>query len=155
MSLRRHDLSDGFALVGPRSLLKVIDNFSITSLQIRNIDGTYYLDLSDTGLQLVVGLNTIELTEDEATITVGVNVITVGPEEITIQSGDNVINVGAASCKITVGGSEIEITTDGVVITATEVTIDSPLVSIAGEDFLSHTHSGVTGGTGVTGPVAV
>jgi hypothetical protein len=44
--LRLHDLSDGFALIGPRSQAKKITNISATTIQLRSIDGTAYYELN-------------------------------------------------------------------------------------------------------------
>ena len=43
--LRLHDLSDGFALIGPRSLAKLIANISTTTVQLRSLDGSTYYEL--------------------------------------------------------------------------------------------------------------
>jgi len=45
-----HDLSDGFALPGPRSLPRVIAGISSTDLQIRNDAGTTFLSITAGGL---------------------------------------------------------------------------------------------------------
>lgn len=46
---RMHDLSDGFALPGPRSQPNVAAGISATDLQIRNNAGTVYLAVKATG----------------------------------------------------------------------------------------------------------
>ncbi len=40
LEYRMHDLSDGFAIPGPRSLPNTVSDISTTDLQIRNDDGT-------------------------------------------------------------------------------------------------------------------
>lgn len=47
--LRLHDLSDGFAIIGPRSLARAIPNISLTTAQFRSVDGTVYYDLDPIG----------------------------------------------------------------------------------------------------------
>jgi hypothetical protein len=47
--LRLHDLHDGFAFVGPFSRPKVVPNISTTTLQIRNQDGSAYIELTQDG----------------------------------------------------------------------------------------------------------
>lgn len=49
---RRHDLSDGFALLGPWSQPRVLSNYSTTSLQVRNEAGDVIIDVSDGGVKL-------------------------------------------------------------------------------------------------------
>lgn len=46
---RMHDLSDGFAIPGPKSVPNVIPNISTTDLQIRSNDGTVYLSIGADG----------------------------------------------------------------------------------------------------------
>lgn len=45
--LRRHDLSDGFALFGPNSLPNVISNYSTNAIQLRTLDGTVVVEIGD------------------------------------------------------------------------------------------------------------
>lgn len=49
---RRHDLSDGFAILGAWSQPKRIANYSTTSAQLRTEDGTQCIDISSTGIDL-------------------------------------------------------------------------------------------------------
>ena len=50
---RRHDLSDGFAILGCYSQPNVIPNYSTTSAQLRNEAGTAYIELKDAQINLV------------------------------------------------------------------------------------------------------
>jgi protein gp138 len=50
MEFRMHDLSDGFAIPGPRSQPNVASSISSTDLQIRSFDGTAYLSITPAGL---------------------------------------------------------------------------------------------------------
>lgn len=43
--LRMHDLSDGFALVGPRSKPNALTGVSTTTVQLRSDDGTAYVEI--------------------------------------------------------------------------------------------------------------
>lgn len=49
IEFRMHDLSDGFAIPGPKSQPKVIDSISSTDLQIRNDAGTAFLSIGADG----------------------------------------------------------------------------------------------------------
>lgn len=53
--IRRHDLSDGFAILAPFSQKKIKDfsTFSSTVAELRNSDGTQKIQLSDTAVNLV------------------------------------------------------------------------------------------------------
>lgn len=58
METRMHDLSDGFALPGPRSLPKLPGgSISTTAAQLRNDSGTVYLEISASGVNVVGNLN--------------------------------------------------------------------------------------------------
>lgn len=47
---RMHDLSDGFAILGPKSLPKVFPSVSATATQLRNLAGTSYIGVNAAGL---------------------------------------------------------------------------------------------------------
>lgn len=47
---RMHDLSDGFAIPGPRSIPNVLENISTTTTQIRNGDGSAFIELAPGGV---------------------------------------------------------------------------------------------------------
>lgn len=58
--LRMHDLSDGFAIPGPRSLPHVLTAISGTTAQLRSKDGTAYVEIAAGGVINIVapgGLN--------------------------------------------------------------------------------------------------
>lgn len=59
-SLRRHDLSDAFAILGPWSQPRVLPDYSITSAQLRTDDGTVYINITESGIQLVGPTNASE-----------------------------------------------------------------------------------------------
>lgn len=94
---RRHNLSDGFAILGPSSNPKAIEDYSENSIQIRNLDGSVFIEVTPTG-----------------------------------------INIFNPSGPVTINGGSVNIG-DG-------TTID-------GRPFLTHQHTGVTTGGGVSGPV--
>lgn len=154
VSNRRHDLSDGFALIGPRSLTNIVSQISSDTLQIRNLEGTYYIDLSDEGLQFVVGNNTIDIKEDSMVMNVGSNEIEITNQQTTITNGSVSVTLMTNEVEVTDGINTITMDSTGVTVTGVEVTIDCLSVTIASKDFLTHTHSGVTTGTGNTGGVA-
>jgi protein gp138/GpV-like protein with Apex motif len=62
MELRMHDLSDGFAIPGPRSLPMVIPSISSVNAQLRSNDGTTYLEITPTGKINLVAPSGIGIT---------------------------------------------------------------------------------------------
>ena len=68
MDYRMHDLSDGFAIPGPKSQPKVIPNISTNSCQIRTNAGTSYIEITNSGAINLVGnvtvTGTLQATEE-------------------------------------------------------------------------------------------
>lgn len=62
MDYRMHDLSDGFALPGPKSLPNIIPNISSTSAQIRNNAGTTYVEIASNGKINLVTPSEVSIT---------------------------------------------------------------------------------------------
>lgn len=62
IEMRMHDLSDGFAIPGPKSLPNVIPNISTTGAQIRNNAGTSYVEISGDGKIKLVSPSEIDIT---------------------------------------------------------------------------------------------
>lgn len=54
---RYHDLSDGFALIGFKSQPQRINNYSASSVQIRNNEGSAYIELSGNTINIVGNVN--------------------------------------------------------------------------------------------------
>ena len=50
METRMHDLSDGFAIPGPKSFPNVLPSISTTAVQLRNTAGTAYFGVNEAGL---------------------------------------------------------------------------------------------------------
>lgn len=54
---RRHDLSDGFAILGPWSQPQVIPNYSTSTAQFRTVDGSSYVELAGSNINIVASGN--------------------------------------------------------------------------------------------------
>lgn len=55
MEARMHDLSDGFAIPGPRSLPKVVSGISTTAAVLRNDAGTASIEIDPSGTIKITG----------------------------------------------------------------------------------------------------
>lgn len=77
VEFRMHDLSDGFAIVGLRSLARPLTGYSTTSMQLRSDDGNCIIDLNPV---------THNITFTCPTLTVNGNVVITG--DATINSRD-------------------------------------------------------------------
>ncbi len=64
MELRMHDLSDGFAIPGPRSLPRVVAGISAVNAQLRNDAGTTYIEITPTGRINLVAPSGVGITGD-------------------------------------------------------------------------------------------
>lgn len=61
IEMRMHDLSDGFAIPGPKSVPNVFPGISTTDLQIRNKAGTSFISLgADGNVKITAPLTTID-----------------------------------------------------------------------------------------------
>ena len=119
---RMHDLSDGFALVGARSQVKVISGISNNSTQLRSDDGSTYVEVKGGQVNVVA--------PSQVTITTPTTLIT-----------GNVIINGTLNSGVEGGGTA---TFAGDVHAAGDVTAGP--ISVQG-----HTHSGVQPGGGNSG----
>lgn len=62
MEARMHDLSDGFAIPGPRSQPNVVGGISSTGAQIRNDAGTTYVEIAGDGKIKLVSPSEVDIT---------------------------------------------------------------------------------------------
>jgi hypothetical protein len=60
--LRMHDLSDGFAIPGPRSLANPLASFSSTTCRLQKVDGTAYLEITPAGAINIVAPGGVNIT---------------------------------------------------------------------------------------------
>lgn len=139
IDLRRHDLSDGFALVGFRSNPHVVEGYSERTFQIRNGEGSLYLELDeDNRLNIVNGDDVRAVFYDD---------------EILLKNGTD-MSVSIESGSITLSGknnAEIKIDSDGKITVSAPngIEIKSPNFTINGNKYMEHKHpraaSGLTG----------
>jgi hypothetical protein len=57
---RRHDLSDGFAIVGFRSQPQVVSGYSPGTAQLRNASGSAYIEIAGESINIVSSNTTID-----------------------------------------------------------------------------------------------
>lgn len=110
---RMHDLSDGFVLVGPKSLPSVIKNLSTTKVQLRTDDVTsgapnVYLEIDKAAQQLTIFTQQKTVVNatgdcDINSMNGAVNVVSHGKTIVT--SGDNTEVNATGDVKITASGN--------------------------------------------------
>lgn len=131
--LRMNDLSDGFALVGPRSQVRTVPSVSSGNVQLRTDSGETYLEVtSDHHINLAAPAGSTITTNDKVTINATNGVII---------NGNLTVN-GLISGTGGTGGVGASIT--GTFSATGEGTFNGHTVG-------GHTHSGVQPGPGNTG----
>lgn len=81
---RRHDLSDGFAIIGPRSIPKAIGSYNTTEPELRTADGSIKLAFTATGFKVT---GTLEVTGG---VTLDSTLMVTG--DATLSGPDNLVN---------------------------------------------------------------
>jgi phage baseplate assembly protein gpV len=125
LELRMHDLSDGFALVGPMSQAKKISGISANTTQLRADTGSLFVELDSNG-----GL---------------VNIT--APTKVHITAPTLVID---ASSRVTINTGEVDVTS-GLISQTGEIKAGGDVVAGA-ISLQTHQHTGVQTGTGISGP---
>jgi hypothetical protein len=74
---RMHDLSDGFAIPGPRSAPRALSGYSTTTMQLRSDDGTSYIEMAPAGVVNIVAPGGFNVTAPNANISESAVAITV------------------------------------------------------------------------------
>lgn len=137
---RRHDLSDGFAIIGPWSQPRVVSNYSITSAQLRTEDGNTMVEIAPSGIVNVkCAIANVNATS-QANITAPI-----------IDLNGNV----SISGNLSVGGT---LNSTGDVTFSNKITVSgfaflNSTTVIEGHGFISHQHGGVSTGGGTSGGV--
>ncbi|MGP8474840.1 Gp138 family membrane-puncturing spike protein [Burkholderia sp. PR2] len=81
VSVRNHDLSDGFALLGFRSQPRVLSNVSTSSTQLRSDDGSTFVDLNPTaGTLKLVAPTLIDLTAPNVVVNASTSLTVNSPQ---------------------------------------------------------------------------
>ena len=114
---------------------------------VRDKDSTFKIigDKNAGTLTIAYGSNTIVLSASEIICTQGSNTLTLSSSGIQSLNGSNSVTVSSSGIEAVNGSNSMLVNSSGVTIDGT-TTIES-------RDFLAHTHSGVTTGSGTTGGV--
>lgn len=163
--LRMHDLSDGFALVGVSSVPSVIPAISTSKSQWRDDAGTTYIEVDPEGTAIKI------ITPGDVIVEAGGDMSAeVGGNMVTTVGGDMNADVTGALTVTAAGGATLtaetlingdvsiigNLTVSGVILAPVIVaatSVATPLITIAGKNYTTHTHGGVDPGGGTSGPV--
>ena len=149
MDNRRHDLSDGFAILGPWSQPNVISDYSTDSTRLRNLLNDSYVEVKDNDINIVTPTKVTitagsEVEVNAPAVDVNAEVVTVDATSVTVTAQSTVVN--SPTVQVT-GGTITLVGSSGVVLSG------GGLSSIDSKNFLNHVHSGVEPGLGNTGGV--
>ena len=144
---RRHNLSDGFAILGPWSQKRKLSAYSTTGLQVRSDDGNTLINVQAGQINSTVdgGTTTSKMTAGSI-----ISSPDGGTTEITLTPGTAEVTATA----ITLNGNT---TVDGNLVVTGGLDVADPIVGhddavISGIAYVAHEHSGVTTGSGTSGP---
>ena len=133
---RRHDLSDGYAIVGVRNQKRLLPNYSMEGVQVRNDQGTAYLQIS--GEDILIKGKTLKMEIEDTISATSQEFVKTNDLDSTITQGLSL----TATAYSTMGGSgTISIGTNGNTV-------------IEGGRYKDHAHRGVQTGPSNTGGVA-
>lgn len=153
---RRHDLSDGFAIIGVWSQPEVISDYSVDSARLRNLNNDSYVEVKDD----IINIHTTSEVNVEAN-TVNINA---GNEEHTTAP---IVNVDCQSHRLDAVSGSIENAGAVKQITAVAITLTGGTILLQGtagslsigagnsqidsKDFINHTHTAPAGGGTTSG----
>jgi phage baseplate assembly protein gpV len=148
---RRHDLSDGIAVLGCWSQPRVLANYSPNTVQLRDDAGDTYVEVAPSGVVNVVCQTANVNASSQANVTAP----TIDLNGNVVVSGDLTVDgtITATMGLTTLENLTVTGTANVVTFNATGTTVLSGVTTIEGKAFLLHTHSGVTTGGGDTGGV--
>ncbi len=142
MEARMHDLSDGFAIPGPRSQPNKVSSISSSGLQLRNKAGTTYLEIAGDGKLKLVAPDEVDVTAPlvkiTGNLTVSGTIVATGNITGAVVTGSALATSGGGSA--TIGG--------GLAVTGN---ITAAQVTSGGIGLSTHKHTGVTTGVGTSG----
>jgi len=141
MEMRKHDLSDGFALIGPQSQAKKIAGISGDSVQLRSDDGSTFIELNPASqIVNIVAPGGVNITAPTVTLSgdLVVDKNATVQQLLTYNGGMQGNNSGGAAA-----------TLSGDLHTSGTINADTDVVG-AGKSLKSHTHGGIQSGGGNT-----
>lgn len=143
-TLRMHDLSDGFALVGVRSQVRLIPNLSTTSTVLRSDTGTSFVEVQGSNINITTPSNvTINCANATVNASTGVTLNT----PATHCTGNLTVDGTALVKQQLTGQGGMAISGGTGASVSGSMTITGGDVKADGVGLKSHTHSDPQGGT--------
>ena len=151
MSVRRHDLSDAFAVLGTWSKPNKIVDYAIDALEIRTLDGKNKVQVKDDLIKVIINSNTyIEVKDGEINIKTS--------DKLNVETEGDIVLNGGAKIDITSSGDMTVESSGDIVIESSSVTLGSGTAKKLMTDdliniFNNHTHAYLPG-PGASTPTA-
>ena len=151
MSIRRHDLSDAFAILGTWSKPRKIADYATDACEIRTLDGKNKVQIKDDLIKVVINENTyIEVKDGEINIKTS--------DKLNVETDGDVSITGGAKIDVTSNGDMTVESSGDIVIESSSVTLGSGTAKKLMTDdviniFNNHTHAYLPG-PGVSTPTA-
>lgn len=139
--LRMHDLSDGFAFVGVSSAPTVPGSISTTTAQLRNLEGTTYVEVNPAGSVNVVATG-------DATVIVGGDIVATAGGSIEANAATA---ISLTAPNIALNGNITTLPGPGGTIALNGNIAMTGTITINGINFSTHKHTGVQTGSGTSG----
>ena len=98
LDYRRHDLSDGFAIIGPWSQPRKISNYSTDSAVLRNLNNDSYVEVRDNDINIVAPMKVTVTAGSE--VKVNAPTVNVDATDVTIAAANGVILSGSGLSSI-------------------------------------------------------
>ena len=124
--LRRHDLSDAFAILGVWSQPKKVSNLSSEAMELRSLTTDAKVKVSDTDITASIGETKLNLTTDALNATIS-------GTELCITNGEVTSAVGGAKFSVTSGGITATIGDSVIRVASGIIDIDAEIVRVGGE----------------------
>lgn len=160
---RMHDLSDGFAILAPTSQPKKLESVSSDSVQLRNEIGDNFIEIKEDGsITVKSGQSKIDIDEVGKITLDSLTGIEINTNKLLLNGGEMKIVADSLEIEVPemkVSGDNFSVEeTQKISFTAPVIEVNGPIqssggITIDGQDYTVHQHSGVVSGTDITGPV--
>lgn len=155
---RKHDMSDGIALVGINSRPNIIKNISSDACEIRTKNGAVIIQIKDEEVTLLrkdpqSGLQYGKITLDQNRLDLEHIVQIRIATPTLVLAVPEVITENDADISIAAHAFDIQTTADTTLTTGGNTNLNNAQLNINNHNYLSHRHTGVDTGSGTSGAV--
>jgi hypothetical protein len=92
---RRHDLSDGFAILGPWSQPRVLSDYSTSALEVRSDDGNTVIEVASGSVTMTPDGGTSEISITPGTINLTATTVNINGQSYALHTHSGVMSGGS------------------------------------------------------------